>query len=122
MLQSWAELRRHHPAAADGTEGAILRDLTRERGLGNNSTYCHGDLGSLDGLLEAARAEGDHEAAAVLRQSIRDLVEDQLDPDRGTPCDRYSYTDSLMVGRSGKLWSGLRAVDPDQYPSPLCLG
>lgn len=122
LLQSWAETRRHAPDAADPEELSTLRELTLTRGLGNNSTYCHGDLGSLDGLLEAARAEGDQHATQMLRRATRSVVENQLDPRRARPRDRYSYTDSLFVGRSGQLWAGLRAVDHDLHPSVLCLG
>lgn len=122
LLHSWAGARNHAPGVSPTTTRQRLEALTLARGLGSNSTYCHGDLGSLDALLEANLSDPRPGTADRIRASTAQVVRHRLSRAPQHHTDRYAYTDSFMVGRSGHLWAGLRCTDPVMFPSALVLG
>lgn len=94
---------------------------TRRRGFGLSHSLCHGDAGSIELLLTAARvldrpalrAEAAHRAADVLA-SIRTSGW-MCGVPLGTP------TPSLLVGLAGIGYEFLRVAAPDRVPSVLTM-
>jgi type 2 lantibiotic biosynthesis protein LanM len=99
---------------------AALRATLRQ-GFGGNHSLCHGDLGNLETVLQAAqrlddrfwRAEVDRLAAMIL-DSI-----DQNGWRYGVPLN--VETPGLMTGLAGIGYGLLRLADPDRVPSVLAL-
>ncbi|MCM3661627.1 type 2 lanthipeptide synthetase LanM [Georgenia satyanarayanai] len=94
---------------------------TLERGLGNNPTYCHGDLGSLAALHRLAVHTGDDVARHRWTAETRSRAARTAVRDHSTARDRYAGTDSLMVGRAGALHALLRTTAPTACPDVLSL-
>jgi type 2 lantibiotic biosynthesis protein LanM len=94
---------------------------TAAHGFGESHILCHGDLGNLELLLEAARAwpespwraEADRLASGVLNSIERDgrLCANPLDVE----------SPGLMTGIAGIGYGLLRLADPDWTPSVLSL-
>ncbi|MBD8063586.1 type 2 lanthipeptide synthetase LanM family protein [Oceanitalea stevensii] len=102
----------------------LLVDLgrqTQDRGLGNNPTYCHGDLGSLAALHRLALHTGDEDARRRWTAETRSRAGRTALRDRASARDRYTGTDSLMVGRAGALHALLRTTAPADCPDVLTL-
>lgn len=99
---------------------AALAD-TLKNGFGQNHSLCHGDLGNLDLLAEAARRlEGDQERLEVERLAASIL--DSMD-ERGWLCGVALgvQTPGLMTGLAGIGYGLLRLAEPDRVPSVLVL-
>jgi type 2 lantibiotic biosynthesis protein LanM len=93
--------------------------LTAERGFGQNHCLCHGDLGNLDVLLEAARQLGDPARAAEVKR-LTHAVLAGIERD-GPRCGTRGGVESpgLMNGLAGIGYGLLRLADPDRVPSVL---
>ncbi len=95
--------------------------LTAERGFGQSHCLCHGDLGNLDVLLEAARQLGaDVADADIERHTAAVLAGIER---RGPRCGTRGGVESpgLMNGLAGIGYGLLRLADPDRVPSVLAL-
>jgi lantibiotic modifying enzyme len=122
MLLGCLAAVRHDPASVPEDVLSRLAELSVRRGLGNNPSYCHGDLGTVEVLTLAER-----EVPGLLRPwDVGDLyprvfaqVVERYEQRFDT---KYSYSNSLMVGQSGAAWSILHHLDPETYPSILRLG
>jgi type 2 lantibiotic biosynthesis protein LanM len=99
----------------------IAIQSTLERGFGRNHSLCHGDLGNLDFLLQAAqRLRDDNLHRAVRRISSSVLASMKRDGFLcGVPLGVESP--SLMNGLAGIGYGLLRLAEPAQVPSVLAL-
>jgi len=96
-------------------------DTTLQRGFGGNHTLCHGDLGNLELLVQAARilhepqwkVRADGIAAAILADV----------PETGWVCGNPLGLESpgLMTGLAGIGYELLRLAEPARLPSVLAL-
>lgn len=99
----------------------IALDTTLRRGFGRNHSLCHGDLGNLDFVMQAAEALED----ATLRRKaleIQATVLASIDASgflSGVPLGVESP--SLMNGLAGIGYGLLRAAMPERIPSVLTL-
>lgn len=110
----------HHDAGVRAEIEAALVDTLRN-GFGQNHSLCHGDLGNIGLLLEAARRldpgrwqpEVDRLSASIL-----DSIEE-----RGWLCgvSLGVETPGLMTGLAGIGLGLLRLADPDRVPDLLTL-
>jgi type 2 lantibiotic biosynthesis protein LanM len=98
----------------------IALKTTRAKGFGTNHSLCHGDLGNLDLLLQAAAvfdAGWNEEATRVI-----DTVVESISREGwlcGVPLG--VETPGLMTGLAGIGYGLLRAAFPDRVPSVLML-
>ncbi len=121
MLLGALTAERYAPGAVPRTRLERLAELTLQRGFGNNPTYCHGDLASVEtavmaerelpGLLGGCLAE---DLYPRLFTEVVERYEERVDT-------KYGHSSSLLVGRAGFAWSILRHLDPDAYPCVLRL-
>ena len=106
--------------AAIQTEIKIAIKNTLTYGFGQNHSLCHGDLGNLDFLIQAAeilkdaelQAEVDRRAAIVLESMKHGWL-------CGVPMG--VETPGLMIGLAGIGYGLLRLVEPTRVPSVLVL-
>jgi lantibiotic modifying enzyme len=107
----------------DGTgqdELDVALKTTLEKGFGTNHSLCHGDLGNLDLLLQAAAVVGGRwkqeaqRMAGIILESIR-----QHGWLSGVPLGVESP--GLMTGLAGIGYGLLRAAFPDRIASVLTL-
>lgn len=96
-----------------------LLELTLQRGLGSNMTYCHGDLGTLEILKMFDATVGDGELGPRLRQTLSRIAHDDLHATARGATNRHQCSTSLYVGSMGAIWALARADDPELHPSPL---
>jgi type 2 lantibiotic biosynthesis protein LanM len=112
--------RRERPerAALERELDDALR-LTAERGFGQNHCLCHGDLGNLDILLEAAQQLGGSARAAEVERLTRAVLAG-IERD-GPRCGTRGGVESpgLMNGLAGIGYGLLRLAHPDRVPSVL---
>lgn len=99
-----------------GIEAAIVS--TVEHGFGNNITYCHGDLGNLESL-EYALARGFRADLADRVTESRHRLSRNVPEFLTTRSSKYSYSDSLLVGRGGAAYSLLGSETSSKPPSFL---
>jgi type 2 lantibiotic biosynthesis protein LanM len=94
---------------------------TRSRGFGFNHTLCHGDLGNLELLLEAATTL-DHPAALAEARRQAGRILDSIRND-GWLCatPRATQSPGLMTGLAGIGYALLRLAEPERVPSVLTL-
>ncbi len=107
------------PATREEIAAAV--ESTLEQGLGNSHSLCHGDLGNLDFLLEAARRLGDpglERRVYALAAGVLASVEAE-GWRQGVPMG--GDTPGLMAGLSGLGYGLLRLAEPDRVPSVLLL-
>lgn len=116
----WAA--RYAPQAVPADLLHRMFEITLERGFGANPTYCHGDLGSAEALTLAGADRpdlfGDRRLDSLYPRLFAEVVERY---DEKNPESKYRYSNSLMLGQAGLLWSILRYLDPDTYPSVLLI-
>lgn len=121
ILLGLLDVHRVAPAAVPTDVLAELAEISRRRAIGHNPTLCHGDLGTLDVLAEAAVALDDAGLRRFVDDATARLVREQF---AGAPRRRdskYDAADSLMVGAAGTGWSLLRHLDPGRFPSVLAF-
>lgn len=118
LLLGLTTAHRHCPDISS----QVLTDLVVEslqEGLGNNPSLCHGDLGTLDVVLEHARLHQHEDLAAQAAGLLSQAAQRQIAAPRRESRSRYQHVDSLMVGRAGALYAIARANDPSV---PCALG
>lgn len=100
------------PVVQSEIEAAIAATVSAPTGL--NHSLCHGDLGNLELLIQARRAEPLAQAASSVLESIRR---------DGWRCGwaLSVETPGLMLGLAGIGYGLLRLARPDQVPSVLLL-
>jgi type 2 lantibiotic biosynthesis protein LanM len=101
-------------------EAEIALDTMVKQGFGDSHCLCHGDIGNLDILLEAAttlggRWQGEFERLKGLVLAGAERVGWRC----GVP--RAFETPGLMEGLSGIAYGLMRQADPDLSPSVLLL-
>jgi type 2 lantibiotic biosynthesis protein LanM len=108
--------------APPGEEVAMAARLTVERGFGQNHCLCHGDLGNLDFLAQAAA--GSH-APSGLDREVRRLTASVLGSIErdGWRCGTRAgvLSPGLMNGLAGIGLGCLRLAEPHRVPSVLVL-
>lgn len=94
---------------------------TLEQGFGRNHSLCHGDLGNLDLITEAARTRGD-EALRDRAGRIAGGILESID-ERGWlyGLPRGAEPLGLMLGLAGVAYGLARAAEPDRLPCVLTL-
>jgi lantibiotic modifying enzyme len=102
--------------------------LTADRGFGQSHCLCHGDLGNLDVLLEAARQLGADVSDVADIADIADIERHTAAvlagiERHGPRCGTRGGVESpgLMNGLAGIGYGLLRLADPDRVPSVLAL-
>ncbi len=99
----------------------VAVETTRVQGFGDNHSLCHGDLGNLELLLEAARAGGD----AELHDEVYRRAGGILDG-----IERHGWlfglpgnieTPGLMCGLAGVAYGLARLAAPERLPAVLTL-
>ncbi|MCZ2819825.1 type 2 lanthipeptide synthetase LanM [Modestobacter sp. VKM Ac-2977] len=85
-----------------------LRVLTSEQSFGHNPSMCHGDLGSLDVLLEHARLTGDAAGRVSAETAAATYLTEVLPGLLSRRFSRYALNDALMVGQGGAAHLALR--------------
>ncbi|MFI6576741.1 type 2 lanthipeptide synthetase LanM [Nocardiopsis sp. NPDC050513] len=121
LLLGAASAVRHAPDAFPRDLLARLAELTLERGFGNNTTYCHGDLGSAESVLLAEQLVPGLFGEEVTADLYPRLFTDVLERYDARADSKYAFSNSLMLGQAGIAWSVLRHLDPETYPSVLRL-
>ncbi|MFI6576752.1 type 2 lanthipeptide synthetase LanM family protein [Nocardiopsis sp. NPDC050513] len=120
ILLGALEVNRRVPGLFGEDVLGRLAELTAAWGFGNNPTYCHGDLGSLETVLLAEQT-----VPGLFGEGVDDLYPRLFTevieryPERSDT--KYTYSNGLMLGRAGMLWSVLRHLDPRAYPSVVRL-
>ncbi|HEY8022099.1 MAG TPA: type 2 lanthipeptide synthetase LanM, partial [Thermoanaerobaculia bacterium] len=115
------QLLRHldDPAIADDARNAL--ETTLRYGFGSNHCLCHGDLGSLELLLEASRRLGEPRWAKELHSKTSSTLAsiEEFGFLCGIPL--RVETPGLMDGLAGIGYGMLRLAAPDRVPSVLSL-
>jgi type 2 lantibiotic biosynthesis protein LanM len=113
-------LRHHHDPALLRDVGAAVRSTLR-KGFGNNHCLCHGDLGSLELLLEASRDLGDPAWSQELSERTSRVFASI--EENGWVCGLPLAVESpgFMEGIAGIGYGLLRLAFPDRLPSVLLL-
>jgi type 2 lantibiotic biosynthesis protein LanM len=108
-----------HPVVAQDLERAL--EATISQGPGTNHSLCHGDLGNLDFLLQAAAATGSAELAQTVDKLANQIVASMKK--YGWLCGVPLGVESpaLMNGLAGLCYGLLRLADPEHVPSVLTL-
>jgi type 2 lantibiotic biosynthesis protein LanM len=121
ILLGLLDVRRQRPGTVPATVLADLASISRHKAIGHNPTLCHGDLGTLDVLAEAAAELGDEELARFVDDATARLVREQFASGTRRRDSKYDAADSLMVGSAGTGWSLLRHSRPGRFPSVLAF-
>jgi type 2 lantibiotic biosynthesis protein LanM len=111
----------HHPHNQLQEELQIAIDSTLEHGLGKNHSLCHGDLGNLDFLLQAAKVLKDQALMDKISHYVSSLV--NTIHNGGFLCGVPLKVENpgLMTGISGIGYQLLRFAFPGKVPSLLSL-
>ncbi|KAB3522645.1 hypothetical protein GC425_05435 [Corynebacterium sp. zg254] len=107
------------------TAPEVLHNLARyvrQCGVGHISTVCHGDHGSLRVLKRYAELVDDEAQVASMHKEIVNRSKYIAIRKRTDYEDKYSSTDSLMLGRAGAILTLLHELDPREYPDVTSLG
>ena len=101
-------------------EAEIALETMMAQGFGDSHCLCHGDMGNLDILLEAAKTLDGRWSRELerLKGPVLAGVE-RVGWRCGVP--RASETPGLMEGLSGMAYGLMRLADPDLSPSVLLL-
>jgi lantibiotic modifying enzyme len=100
---------------------AVAANSTAEFGFGLNHSLCHGDLGNIEVLREAARLLGDSALAEAYESRLAQIAEsiDRIGWSCGVPLGVENP--GLFTGIAGIGYAWLRAAAPDHVPSVLLL-
>lgn len=104
---------REEIAAAVGT--------TLESGFGRNHSLCHGDLGNLLFLQQAARALDDRELEGRVGRCAGGVLAGIEEHGFLPGLARGTEPPGLMVGLAGMGWALLRLAEPQRVPDVLTL-
>ena len=112
--------RRHLDDPLLQTEIEVALSTTLAQGFGSNHCLCHGDLGNLEPLLEAA-ASFDSTWATKAQQIVSGILHSI--EQNGWLCGNPLAVESpgLMTGIAGIGYGLLRCAEPVSVPSVLCL-
>jgi type 2 lantibiotic biosynthesis protein LanM len=119
MSRAAALKHTDHPMVRLDLERAIQAMLNQ--GPGTNHSICHGDVGNLDFLLQAAEATGNSELAQKVDELSNQII---------ASIKKYGWlcgvplgveSPALMNGLAGICYGLLRLADPDRVPSVLTL-
>jgi type 2 lantibiotic biosynthesis protein LanM len=119
MTRAAAMKHTDHPIIRHDLERAI--EATISRGPGTNHSLCHGDLGNLDFLLQAAAATGSTELAQKVDEWTNQII---------ASIKKYGWlcgvplgveSPALMNGLAGICYGLLRLADPERVPCVLTL-
>ena len=96
-------------------------ETTLAKGFGRNHRLCHGDLGNLDLILEAARTRGDGALRARAGRIAGGILQgvDEHGWLYGLPTGAEPL--GLMMGLAGVAYGLARAAEPDRLPCVLTL-
>jgi type 2 lantibiotic biosynthesis protein LanM len=96
-------------------------ETTLEKGFGRNHSLCHGDLGNLDLITEAARTRGDEALRARAGRIAGGILQgiDEQGWLYGLP--KGAEPLGLMLGLAGVAYGLARAAEPDRLPCVLTL-
>jgi lantibiotic modifying enzyme len=108
-----------HPIVREDLRLAIQATLSC--GPGANHCLCHGDLGNLDFLLQAAQATGDQELGRKVNEWANGIIASMKK--YGWLCGVPLAVESpaLMNGLAGICYGILRTAAPERVPSVLTL-
>jgi type 2 lantibiotic biosynthesis protein LanM len=108
-----------NPEVLQEIETAV--ETTLEKGFGRNHSLCHGDLGNLELILEAARTRGDGALRARAGRIAAGILQgmDERGWLYGLPEGAEPL--GLMVGLAGVAYGLARAAEPDRLPCVLTL-
>ncbi len=122
---------RHRGSRAAGGRSATVTRLVEEigiaventlaEGFGRDHSLCHGDFGSLDFLLTAARRFGDRTLLDRTYRLAAGVLESIAGGGWRFGMAAGAEPPGLMVGLAGIGYGLLRLADPDQVPSVLLL-
>lgn len=90
-------------------------------GIGNNPTYCHGDLGTLSILNYAARVSKNEALRNQAIQTYQELYDRVLSKEWNSRRMKSGWTLSLMIGITGFGYSMLSNYEPGCVPEFLWL-
>ena len=107
------------PEIRDEINTALKTTLVQ--GFGGTHCLCHGDLGNLELVLQAASALSDHPCHAYIGELCSGVV--QSIERHGWLCavPLQVETPGLMLGLAGIGYGLLRLAEPDRVPSVLLL-
>ena len=119
MTRAAAMKHTDHPVIRHDLERAVKATISR--GPGTNHSLCHGDLGNLDFLLQAAQATGSQELAQKVDEWTNQIIASirQYGWLCGVPLGVESP--ALMNGLAGMCYGLLRLAEPERVPSVLTL-
>ncbi|SFB45765.1 type 2 lanthipeptide synthetase LanM family protein [Clostridium frigidicarnis] len=100
---------------------SIAINSTWLNGIGNNPTYCHGDLGSLAILNYAANVTNNVDLKNKSYATFQQLFDDVLSNNWKKRESRCTKSYSLMIGICGFGYSMLKNYAPDFVPEFLWL-
>lgn len=111
----------HHDDEQARAEIRVAVRTTAAAGLGSNHSLCHGDLGNLELLSQAAARGLVAGAQPLLERHVAQVLDDLAD--RGPLCGTHHglETPGLMTGLAGIGYGLMRLAAPDQVPSILTL-
>jgi lantibiotic modifying enzyme len=112
---------RHLDDPAIAVEARNALETTLRHGFGSNHSLCHGDLGSLELLLEASRTLGEPRWAEELKSKASTTLASI--EEHGFLCGipLLVETPGLMDGLAGIGYGMLRLAHPERVPSVLLL-
>ncbi|MBU3107033.1 type 2 lanthipeptide synthetase LanM family protein [Clostridium gasigenes] len=96
-------------------------DSVMKFGLGNNPTYCHGDLGNLSIINYASKVLNKVELNNMSMNAYQELYENVLSKEWNRKKLKSSLSMSLMIGITGFGYSMLKNYAPDEVPEFLWL-
>jgi hypothetical protein len=108
-------------AARHADEIGVAVETTLAQGFGRDHSLCHGDLGSLDFLLTAARRLGDRELLERTGRLTAGVLASIAAGGWRFGVASGAEPPGLMVGLSGIGYGLLRLGFPEQVPSVLLL-
>ncbi|MBL0693504.1 type 2 lanthipeptide synthetase LanM family protein [Comamonas sp. JC664] len=107
--------------AAVREELAIAVDSTLTRGFGRNQGLCHGDLGNVDFLLEAADRLGDASLRARAERVAGGILQGVRERGYLFGLQGNTETPGLLVGLAGIAYGLARLAVPERLPSLLAV-
>ena len=118
---AWLACARHVDDPRLREDAAIAVATTEETGLGFNHCLCHGDLGNLEVLDHAARADIGGFTRARTRALAAEVLESIAKRGWLTGYPLGLEAPGLMMGLAGIGYGLLRLADPEHVPSVLLL-
>ncbi len=99
----------------------VAAHTTLSHGLGHNHSLCHGDMGNLDFLMQAATLLQDRALESACLSSLGQSCETILEGRIFGGSSRRVAPPDLMTGLSGVAYGLLRFLAPDTMPDLMLL-